>query len=56
MFTLFNASAPSWNLLLFALLEVVVVAWLYGAEKFLQNLSEEMEIKMSRWAMTTNLN
>ncbi len=32
-FVLFNASAPSWNLLLFALLEVVAVAWLYGTDK-----------------------
>ncbi len=49
MFTLFNASAPSWNLLLFALLEVVVVAWLYGAENFLENLSGEMGIKLNRF-------
>ena len=32
-FVLFNAAAPSWNLLLFALLEVVAVAWFYGVEK-----------------------
>ena len=49
MFTLFNASAPSWNLLLFALLEVVVVAWLYGAENFLENVSGEMGIKLNRF-------
>ena len=28
-FTLFNAAAPSWNLLLFTLLEVVAVAWIH---------------------------
>jgi len=45
MFTLFNASAPSWNLLLFALLEVVLVSWVYGVDKFLDNLSE-MDINL----------
>jgi solute carrier family 6 amino acid transporter-like protein 5/7/9/14 len=45
MFTLFNASAPSWNLLLFAFLEVVLVSWVYGVDKFLENLSE-MDINL----------
>ena len=40
MFTLFNASAPSWNLLFFALLEVLLVSWVYGVDKFVENLSE----------------
>ena len=40
MFTLFNASAPSWNRLLFALLEVVLVSWVYGIDRFLENMSE----------------
>lgn len=40
MFHLFNESAPSWNLLLFALLEVVLIAWVYGADQFLDNLSD----------------
>ena len=40
MFTLFNASAPSWNCLLFALLEVVLVSWVYGVDRFLENMSE----------------
>ena len=39
MFALFNASAPSWNLLLFTLLEVVAVAWIYGTENVMQNLT-----------------
>ena len=46
MFTLFNASAPSWNLLLFALLEVVLVSWVYGVDRFLDNM-EEMNIKLN---------
>ena len=45
MFTLFNASAPSWNLLLFALLEVVLVSWVYGVDTFLDNLTE-MDINL----------
>ena len=40
MFHLFNASAPSWNLLLLALIEVIVVGWNYGADRLLQNLDE----------------
>ena len=47
MFTLFDASAPSWNLLLFVLLEVVVVAWVYGVDRFLDNMGE-MDIKLGR--------
>ena len=46
MFTLFDASAPSWNLLLFALLEVVLVSWVYGVDTFLDNLAE-MNIQLS---------
>ena len=34
MFTLFNASAPSWNLFVLTLLEVTATAWLYGAERY----------------------
>ena len=45
MFTLFDASAPSWNLLLFALLEVLIVNWIYGVDRFLENM-EEMNIKL----------
>ena len=47
MFTLFNASAPSWNLLLLSLLEVVLVSWVYGVDTFLDNIAE-MNIQMSR--------
>lgn len=39
MFTLFNESAPSWNLLLFAFLEVIAVSWVYGVDKFIEHLS-----------------
>ena len=40
MFTLFNNCAPSWNLILFALLEVVLMAWVYGVDNFLDNINE----------------
>ena len=40
MFNLFNASAPSWNLLVFTLLEVVAVAWIYGFDNVAGNLAE----------------
>ena len=40
MFSLFNQAAPSWNLILFALLEVIIVAWIYGVDKFVEHISE----------------
>ena len=38
-FTLFNAAAPSWNLLLFTFLEVVAVSWIYGTDNVIKNLA-----------------
>lgn len=46
MFTLFNQSAPSWNLLFLEFIEVVVVGWIYGAETLLKNL-DEMGMKIN---------
>lgn len=40
MFTLFNNCAPSWNLILFAFLEVILMAWVYGIDNFLDNITE----------------
>ena len=45
MFTLIDSTAFSWNLLLFALLEVVLAAWIYGVDPFFKNL-EEMNIRL----------
>ena len=45
MFTLIDSTAFSWNLLLFALLEVTLVAWIYGIDPFFKNL-EEMNIRL----------
>ncbi len=45
MFTLIDSTCASWNILLFAFLEVFLVAWMYGADKFVGNL-EEMGIRL----------
>ena len=47
MFDLINATCASWNMLLFAFLEVVLVAWGYGVNNFLNNI-EEMGMKLPR--------
>ena len=44
MFTLIDWYASSWSLLLMALIEVVLVAWVYGAEQMLEKMQTEMEI------------
>ncbi len=45
MFTLIDNMSASWNILLFALIEVVLVSWLYGADRLFDNI-KEMEIRM----------
>ena len=47
MFTLFADCSASWNLLILAFLEVVLVSWFYGAENFLNNI-KEMGMKLPR--------
>ncbi|XP_043243346.1 sodium- and chloride-dependent glycine transporter 1-like [Amphibalanus amphitrite] len=49
MFTLIDWYASSWSLLLLALIEVVLVAWLYGAEDLLEKMQTEMEIPIPRF-------
>jgi solute carrier family 6 amino acid transporter-like protein 5/7/9/14 len=49
MFKLLDDRSASWNILLFALLEVILVAWVYGVDLFFENL-KEMEIPMP-WVM-----
>ena len=44
MFDLFNQVCASWNILLIALIEVVVVAWLYGGNRMIDDI-----IKMDIW-------
>ena len=45
MFELLDASGASWNILLFALIELVLVSWFYGINKFFDNI-REMELKI----------
>jgi len=40
MFTLIDSTCASWNILLFAIIELILVAWLYGADKFMANINE----------------
>ena len=40
MFTLFADYSASWNLLILAFLEVILVSWCYGADNFLNNIKE----------------
>ena len=38
MFTLIDATSASWNILLFAIIELILVAWMYGADNFMENI------------------
>jgi SNF family Na+-dependent transporter len=40
MFTLIDSTCASWNIILFALLEVFLVAWMYGMDKWIENFKE----------------
>eukprot|EP00095_Tigriopus_kingsejongensis_P006283 maker-scaffold1533_size36968-snap-gene-0.12 protein:Tk06283 transcript:maker-scaffold1533_size36968-snap-gene-0.12-mRNA-1 annotation:"sodium- and chloride-dependent glycine transporter 2" len=40
MFNIFNTCAPSWNLLVFTLLEVVLIGTLYGTDRILADINE----------------
>jgi len=40
MFTLIDATCASWNILLFAIMELVLVAWVYGADRLMDNIHE----------------
>ena len=40
VFTLLDNVAGSWNILVVALLEVVIVAWLYGANKIMRDIKK----------------
>ena len=47
MFQLFNDNSMTWNVLLFAIIQVLIVSWSYGADNFLRNI-EEMKIKFPK--------
>ena len=40
MFDLIDSTCASWNVLVFAIIEVVLVAWGYGVDNFLANIKE----------------
>ena len=44
MFDLFDQVCGSWNILLIALIEVMIVAWLYGGNRFIDDI-----LKMEIW-------
>lgn len=48
MFTLIDWYSASWSLLTISLIEVVLVAWIYGAEKLLYSMESEMDIYIPR--------
>jgi len=47
MFTLIDSTCASWNILLFAIIELILVAWLYGVDNFLDNI-REMKIHLPK--------
>ena len=48
MFNLIDSKCASWNILLFALLEVILVSHMYGVDNILANI-EEMGMRMPRF-------
>ena len=49
MFILFDDWSASWNAILICLLEVVLVSWIYGIDKFFANI-DEMGLKLEEAA------
>ena len=47
MFELLDTTGASWNILVYALIELVIVAWLYGIDKFCENI-KEMEMRIPK--------
>ena len=47
MFDLLNETGASWNLIICALLEVVIVSWFYGVNSFCDNI-KEMQMKIPK--------
>nr|XP_040573651.1 sodium- and chloride-dependent neutral and basic amino acid transporter B(0+)-like isoform X2 [Lepeophtheirus salmonis] len=46
LFTLFNSTVPSWNLLLIIFLEIIGIGWGYGANNFINDITNDMKIKV----------
>ena len=47
MFDLLDNVSATWNIMLFALIEVVIVSWFYGVDKFMKDI-EKMDIKIPK--------
>ena len=47
LFTLMDWYSGSWSLLALALLEVIIVAWVFGAERMLDLMQNSMEIRIA---------
>ena len=50
MFELIDSTGASWNILVFAIIELVIVSWMYGINRFCDNI-KEMEIKIPKFMM-----
>uniref|UniRef100_T1J119 Transporter n=1 Tax=Strigamia maritima TaxID=126957 RepID=T1J119_STRMM len=46
---LMDKYAANWSVLFIAISECIVVAWVYGAERFLQNIEEMIGVQSRRW-------
>ena len=47
MFELLDTTCASWNLFVLALVELILICWVYGANQFMNNI-EEMNIRIPR--------
>ena len=47
VFQLMDRTCASWNLIILALIEVILIAWIYGPNNFLSNV-RDMDIKISK--------
>ena len=45
MFELLDSTGASWNIMVYAIIELVIVSWLYGTNRFCENI-KEMEMKI----------
>ena len=47
MFELLDSTGASWNIMVYAIIELVIVSWLYGTNRFCENI-KEMEMKIPK--------
>ena len=50
MFELIDNTGAAWNILVFALIELVIVSWMYGIDKFCDNI-KEMEMNIPKFML-----